>query len=107
MLSYIQYLLWRLRLARKKPLRRVKAMKSVTPVHTSCSPEPSTAELVSTCGRHPESGSGKRCSAFSICRLASLALVRFSPSALVMTTMSAISMMPRLMPCNSSPAPEI
>ena len=31
----------------------------------------------------------------------------FSPSALVITMMSAISMMPRLMPCSSSPAPEI
>ena len=31
----------------------------------------------------------------------------FSPSALVMTIRSAISMMPRLMPCSSSPAPEI
>ena len=31
----------------------------------------------------------------------------FSPSALVMTIISAISIMPRLMPCNSSPAPEI
>ncbi len=36
---------------------------------------------------------------------ASVARLRFSPSALVIAIMSATSSNPRLMPCSSSPAP--
>ena len=56
---------------------------------------------------NPIPGSGKDAAHPDIAFWPVRLLWMFSPSALVMTIISAISIMPRLMPCNSSPAPEI
>ena len=57
------------------------------------------------CGRQPESGIGKRFSAFagSGALASSAALHGCRRRHLLIAIMSAISMMPRLIPCNSSP----
>ena len=56
-------------------------------------------------GNHPESAGGKRCRAFLNCAAARFALSILSPSALLIMIPSAISMIPRLIPCSSSPVP--
>ena len=56
-------------------------------------------------GRQPDSVGGKRWRALRKWVAARLALSMLSPSALLMTMASAISMIPRLIPCSSSPVP--
>ena len=58
-------------------------------------------------GVQPDFLAGKRCKARLNSTFAKFDLRILSPSALLMTIASAISIMPRLMPCNSSPAPAI
>ena len=48
---------------------------------------------------------GNKCKAFLYSVLALLELFMLSPSAFVITTASAISIIPRFIPCSSSPAP--
>ncbi len=75
--------------------------------HTPGMPSPVSEEQVIAGGDQPDSGRGNRWSAFLICVQAICALVLLSPSALFTAMASAISIIPRLMPCSSSPAPEI
>ena len=67
----------------------------------------SRAEQTSTGAVQPFSFFGKSLSAERYCVAASSARVRLSPSAFVMTIASAISIIPRFIPCSSSPAPDI
>ncbi len=60
---------------------------------------------MSTRGVQPSAEAGNRCSALAYSTRARSAFRLLSPSALLITMPSIISMMPRLMPCNSSPAP--
>ncbi len=63
------------------------------------------AEQVRTRGVHPSPDGGNKCSADAYSTRARSAFCRLSPSALLIAIPSIISMMPRLMPCSSSPAP--
>ena len=74
---------------------------------TSAIPAWVIALQVEVVGIHPDFFGGNRCRALLNSTFARLALLILSPSALLMTIASAISMMPRLIPWSSSPAPEI
>ena len=74
---------------------------------TSSRPVFSTALQVMTGGIQLGEVGLTKCRAVSYCFLASLARLMLSPSALLTTMASATSSTPFLMPCNSSPAPEI
>ena len=68
-------------------------------------PLPSIAEQVTAYGFQPDSVGGKSESAFLKLTRAASARSTFAPSHLLIAIPSAISMIPRLMPCNSSPVP--
>ena len=65
------------------------------------------AEQVVATGDQPEADIGNSRSALWYCAFAINAFFMFWPSALLMASTSAISIIPRLIPCSSSPAPEI
>ena len=73
--------------------------------HSSATPRPSRAEHSSTVGVHAESFGRSRCSAEVYSDAVLDATGRSSPSALLTTTRSASSTIPRLIPCSSSPPP--
>ena len=62
---------------------------------------------VETLGIQPDFFGGNKCNALLNSVFASLDFLILSPSDLLMAIASAISIIPLLMPCNSSPAPEI
>mmetsp|Transcript_44955 Transcript_44955/g.97769 ORF Transcript_44955/g.97769 Transcript_44955/m.97769 type:complete len:250 (-) Transcript_44955:2-751(-) len=87
------------------PLFLETSSNSSTTLSSFCATSASCDDAVTTRGRHAECrGRITFKAASTSCAIASAA-ARNPPSALVTTTKSASSMIPRLIPCNPSPAP--
>ena len=90
----IQKRCWAWRCFSKKPLSVVHCWKSQRCCQACAMPVFSSAEQMPTAGVHPFSLGGKRWRAVLYCDWAFLAGMRLSPSALLMSSISAISIMP-------------
>ncbi len=85
------------------PLASSAARNRATSSHTASMPSPVSADTARTATCHSACAGRIRRIAFAYSAAARRAWSRSAPSALLIRIRSASSMMPRLMPCNSSP----